>query len=110
MKNTESPTMTLKVLCELLIKGYEQFYYSEMLSIFTTHYPYEKGNNLRWITHTECAKNYYCNKRRLTAPEGEGVYQKIPVEKMCFQPQKYEKYRKSKNYLKSPLLALNQEL
>ena len=38
------------------------------------------------------------------------VFQKIPIEKMRFQLQKYEKYLKSKNDLKRPLGAFINEL
>ena len=38
------------------------------------------------------------------------VFQKIIIEKMQFQVQKYEKYLKSKNDFKKPLEPINEEL
>ena len=63
--------------------------------------------------------DYLCGKRLKKFIDGKGlsaprkdteVPQKIQTEKMSFQVQKYEKYLKSKNYLKRPLGAFIKKL
>ena len=53
----------------------------------------------------------FTNGKYVSAPRKVSeVFQKIPIEKMRFQVQKYEKYLKSKNDIKKPLGLFNKEL
>ena len=53
----------------------------------------------------------FIDEKCVSAPRKvSDVFQKIPIEKMRFQVQKYEKYLKSKNDLKRPLGPFNKEL
>ena len=66
---------------------------------FKTTYPYEK-----WL------KKFNDGKGVSTTQKVSRVLQKIPIEKMRFQAQKYERYLKSKNDFKRPLEHFNKKL
>ena len=69
-----------------------------------------KFRNLRLIPNAENGSKNSLTENT-SQPRGKlGSFPKIPIEKMRFQLQKYEKYSKSKNDIKKPLGLFNKEL
>ena len=92
------PKMVSKVVYGFFIKSYE-------------HFKISKPDNRRPRTHRENSVKKFIDGKWVSAPRKfSEVFQKLPIEKMRFQRQNYEKYLKSKNDIRMPLGPFNKEL